>query len=1052
MKNKNIYRYAHNKIPLHFPYIVFLLIVMILLIINFKPGTYLSGWDNLQTEFAPLLAIERSFFAVWQEYQGLGLLAGMGHASDLIRQIFLYLFSLILPDEYIRYFFHFLLLLTGSIGLYRFLYSAILNKIPEKIKMIASFSGGILYLFNLATVQMFYVPYEPFSVQFALLPWLFWANHQFIEKSSRKYLFYLILINFLAVPQGYVGTLFLVYCMAIGILYMTKLIENYKNFKNILIALILTLFINSFWLLPNLYFVYTKSSVNLMSKSNQMVTADNFLRNKKFGDLSSVMLFKGFWFDNVEINEKGNLDYQLGEWVSYLQKDLIVFLGNFIFITGLLGLILAVYYKNKKLYPVLLIFMLSLSVIGNDIPYISNIAGMFFKLPLFSQLFRTPFTKFAFILTFSLSVFYGYLLSRILINLKNKLLFLCTTLLFIIIPLIVTFPVFSGNLFYSRVKADIPHEYFEVFKFFRSQDPHTRIANFPQYSYWGWTFYRWNYSGSGFLWYGIEQPVIDRAFDVWSREKENYYHEITYALYSGNMELFEKILEKYQIKWLLVDFNAVSFSNAKELYWDRLIKIISTSQKIKLTKKFGNIGIYSIDLAANPEKFIFLAENIVKAEPIYNWNNYDSAFDNLGIYANYSNKPGITGEVYFPFRSLFTGRKQDELEFTISQNNQEYNFSSILPRKLKNNIISIPELKYEEIVEVMRDNSVSIGKNLPSIFIDGKQIQFNPSTESGSFVKLPDFNEGLLELKIPLSSGLYSYNSDIGNSLLNKKTINCNVFNSGIYNSEIVEKYGIRWLRLFSQNSNNCFEINLSRLSHKFSYIIKIESFNQEGKSLLFNVRNKISKRSDIEVYLPESQIPVSSYYILPPMEEYGAGYVLHFDNISIGREKSVNFISSVTVNPVPYNFLTSLNINGNTVFTENLGNNVISELTVKHPNTSLYKINLSKNQKLNNETTLVLSQSFDPGWKAYIISRDNIWTSVFPFWFGRELKNHLLINNWENGWSLDNDTDHQINYSNIIIVYLPQYLQYLGFAMWLFIPLLFFLAPKKINSIQKSE
>ena len=68
------------------PLFLFLL-VFVLFLTNFSPGTYLSGWDNLHPEFNPLMNLERAWQSAWQEYQGLGLLAGMAHSADLFRQL-----------------------------------------------------------------------------------------------------------------------------------------------------------------------------------------------------------------------------------------------------------------------------------------------------------------------------------------------------------------------------------------------------------------------------------------------------------------------------------------------------------------------------------------------------------------------------------------------------------------------------------------------------------------------------------------------------------------------------------------------------------------------------------------------------------------------------------------------------------------------------------------------------------------------------------------------------------------------------------------------------
>jgi len=92
-----------------------------------------------------------------------------------------------------------------------------------------------------------------------------------------------------------------------------------------------------------------------------------------------------------------------------------------------------------------------------------------------------------------------------------------------------------------------------------------------------------------------------------------------------------------------------------------------------------------------------------------------------------------------------------------------------------------------------------------------------------------------------------------------------------------------------------------------------------------------------------------------------------------------------------------------------------------------------------------VLSQSFNSGWKAYGVNKLNFVSEIFPFAFGKEIKQHILVNNWENGWILEPKNDNR----NIIIIYLPQYLEYLGFVT-LIIPVLIvflrFLASKTLR------
>ena len=97
------------------------IIVATIAIVNYVPGTWLTGWDNLHTEFDFPMNVYRSIFSVWEEYQGLGLLAGMAHAADLPRQVFLWATSWFIPNSFIRYFYQYLMLFVGTFGTYHIL-------------------------------------------------------------------------------------------------------------------------------------------------------------------------------------------------------------------------------------------------------------------------------------------------------------------------------------------------------------------------------------------------------------------------------------------------------------------------------------------------------------------------------------------------------------------------------------------------------------------------------------------------------------------------------------------------------------------------------------------------------------------------------------------------------------------------------------------------------------------------------------------------------------------------------------------------------------------
>jgi len=94
---------------------------------------------------------------------------------------------------------------------------------------------------------------------------------------------------------------------------------------------------------------------------------------------------------------------------------------------------------------------------------------------------------------------------------------------------------------------------------------------------------------------------------------------------------------------------------------------------------------------------------------------------------------------------------------------------------------------------------------------------------------------------------------------------------------------------------------------------------------------------------------------------------------------------------------------------------------------------------KVNGSQTVVLNESYENRW--FVMTR----TNTFPFW--KPVGTHVLVNNWANGWVLEPSViSHQpsdclnaedCKSTTLVIFFLPQLLQWLGFAL-LPLPFLF--------------
>lgn len=1075
------------------------LVVFVIAIVSYKPGTILTGWDNLHPEFNFFLNIKRSLFAVWQEYQSLGLLGGMGHAADLVRQIFLLMLSSFIPQQALRYVWTFLTLFIGGSGMV-FLSTSIVSHTSFGTKArnvtVIPLLASLFYVFNLATLQTYYVPFETFTAHFAFLPWMLLTSIHFFNNQSKKNALILALTLFITTPQSYVPTLFVVFLLGATIILLSsayKLVRLGRTINLLKIAIkyySIVLLSNAFWLLPFLHFTFTNASTNVNAKINQLATPRIILQNKEFGTLQDVMLLKGFWFNSIDPNLAKVSTYMLEPWRDHLANPLITLIGFIMFGIVLFGVIEALRRKEPLLVSFGVLFLFVFTMLANNTPPFMWIDSLFSHIPLFSQAFRFPFTKFSLLAGLLYGLFFGIGMGRT-IELANKLLpkllkragGIATSLLVaagIVGIFAFSLPTFQGKFIYEKEQLKMPNDYQKVFNFFDKKDGDARIATLPMAGFWSWNYYEWGYGGSGFLWYGLKQPVVDRAFDSWGATSENSYNELSYALYSKNPEQFENVLNKYNISYLIVDRNIYSVTSQKSLFYSETEGLLSS---IKATKEasFGKIDIYRVQLKEKTQNFVY-SRSLPQSVNGYTWGDNDIAYKNLGDYITSDNST-----TYYPLRSLFSNKilKQD---FAVEQTESEISLVTRLPKITESRLV-LPSYANEQIIPVEitvePDNAnnsalisvlplfpkVQIGKNvltqntsypLPlfvvpkldtpySLFINGEKMVSvdvaNPQ-KIRTYLKLTQENifslshaqmdelsvqtiqkETLISLPQMQQQSLVLKNIAAGEEL----TITIPKAFDSLYSY----KYGGKDFNNASdcntfRNGKTSFTISGSSITYNAANDSLCSSVYSQGllhdEGYLLTVNAKNEKGTALHFWALndyEGIAPIdlnlskngNSTFFLPPMEKNAISYSFHADTVAIGTEVSKNTLNSVEAMHVPYNYLVNI------VLTKPfISSSSFARFTTTHPNESLY-VSTPKEVK-SAKTLLVLSQSYDKGWQAYA-GRKTFWSSIFPFFLGKRLE-HVKVNNWENGWITDGSSLPKG--TQITIVYLPQYLQYFGF------------------------
>lgn len=607
--------------------VLLVVLVAIIALRSFTPGTFLTGWDTLHPEFNFQLSIGRAIFGAWRDDQGLGSIAVHSHMADLPRIIQLYLTSYVLPIESLRYSYVLFSLFVGTLGAFYFFK----HVFPKKVY--PSLFGAMFYLLNLATLQSYAMPFEMFQAMFAYLPWILLFVHKYIKDGGNANLFLLFVLSFLSTPMAYAATQFYAF-FGYAVLFILGVLISLKNklaVKRSLLALGVILAANSYWLFHNIYTVVTKSAEVSLSEINRSFSEEAFLQNRAYGDIGSVLQLKNHLYSWQSYDFTQNKFVPSMSFWGETNQYILTGFGLFAVI-AMLGSILMI--RKFKLDPFVLPTLLAMFFIINQNPPFEGIYQFLRdNFSLIEEGFRMPFTKFSNLLAFSYSYF--LVLGLIYLSRISKWLSRVATSVAIAVLVYVSSPIITGGIISPVVKVNVPDYYFESFEYL-DKNP-GRVLVLPFTNQWGWTYNSWGYQGSGFVWFGSNSQFLVRDFDRWNPRNEVLYKRFASALLESDFEKFKALVNDYGIDSIYFDRSIVDPGNnnfsSSELF-GRLKEIYGEP------KKFGEVEIF--DVAFREDGELNVPVSLV---------NFDTRFSQVMPVAGKNFLQSATGEFY-PFVNL----------------------------------------------------------------------------------------------------------------------------------------------------------------------------------------------------------------------------------------------------------------------------------------------------------------------------------------------------------------------------------------------------------------
>ena len=637
----------------------------------------------------------------------------------------------------------------GGISTYWFIRFVWFRKIKNNLKIeLASAIGALFYLFNLGTLQQFHVPLEMFAVHFATFGFVIGSVHLFITTKKKKYALFIFISQLLAAPSAHTATLFYMYTgLLLGYGFLLAIFQQTtikKSLHQLLIAFLLIIAANFYWLAPNIYYISTNSDTMKEAKINRNFSDEAFWQNQAFGEVTNVVTFRNFLF-NWKVYDYENRSYKpmFDEWeyLSEIEQIWPYFLG-LIFVMG----IIFSFDKNRKEHlPLLAVFSLAFLFLNNINFPLEKIYLFIISLSdTLKEALRFPFTKFSIVFIFAGSVYFAMATHFILektaevytSKLTSKAVTFFVTAILVLTILYPTKPFLTGGLISNTMKVDIPQKYFDLFTWFESKSESERIAMFPIIDFWPWIYYDWStesqtngYQGGGFMWFGLQQPLLNREFDRWAPQNEFFYHEINTALFQNDIKLFNNTIQKYDVTWLIYDNSIIDPQEQSrktetladtEIQKTRFKEFINNSDFITLANVFEDIEVYYIDHSkvTNPQK-------VQKTGNIQPKILHDTVFETQGDYI---------ADKSFDNNYLFSNIHSELLGSLVSKDTQSLQISAESQTfKKDNNTLVLPSwqstgsyLPVEISAQVNNSElTLSVASILPTISSKNETIQLN---------------------------------------------------------------------------------------------------------------------------------------------------------------------------------------------------------------------------------------------------------------------------------------------------------------------------------------
>jgi len=565
------------------------LVLIFVVIINFKWGYFVLGNDNYSPEEDPGISVKRYLTQpVWREYRGLGVPSD-SEQIDIFRSVlFLGLEKVGLPLWFISQMSVWLAFFCGPWFMAVLVEKVFLKKDAGNEKKNWLFLlSGLLYCSNLLMMWLFYSPLKPFIFLWGFLPMFLVASWFVLEKQNIKNVLF-FLISLVSLSASFmIPTIFVVATLVI-LMFCWQFWKMGKSVKHILFLLLVYFIWQLYWLVP--FSIYVKTNNTQLSESiiNKEITPWTLQKEITYNKWNNVPRFVNSWLDSKNQDDT----YLFSEAEVYKNNWLMIFDSYIPFVLVILATFwLLKKYKTKYL-PIIVLWWVGFWLTkGSNGPMGGIYVWMQDHIPLFRQVFRWGSSKFWPMLLVSMPILICLLMENIFTKKRFLKIFGLVLAGFLLIYI---YPVFKAKLINDRDFVKIPSEYYQLKEYLEKNELKGRILLSPEANMLYFRNYSWGFYGSVFWNYFIENPIVEKALITGSAENEDAFQTIYQMYYSLDPDLFYKTLLKYKVEYIIADKNVSSWGNGYFYDWDDFNQQILNNQNFEKVGEWGKLTLIRV--------------------------------------------------------------------------------------------------------------------------------------------------------------------------------------------------------------------------------------------------------------------------------------------------------------------------------------------------------------------------------------------------------------------------------------------------------------------------